>query len=395
LIGPVQKKGLALVIEDLGLHAAEVATIGEQRTSSASGPRTAVATVPAVDIDPVKAARELTAFARKETSEDGALLVLLEGQRSDRQLAGFRNALWPFAHVVALYRLTDRGIARQKLAGTEALGPASGLSGTVLVAHRRERVLAPDATVAKFDQNAAGWDGKPGSPGYAHFRWMRRYVGTFAPADWMRSSVRRILDFGCGAGWVGIEAALAAPGAELCAFDPSPEMLKIAAENARKSGIAQFSARAGFGEDPPFPAAGEPPFDLVISSGVISFSPHPNRWLDGLARTVAPAGKLVVGDANRESKGMRERRETKPLLPVREMNAQTREEVREGLEERGFAFEDWAGYQLSSPVPELMHWSERRLAGALNPALLLWNKTRAGRDRPERFDSWVMRLSRP
>jgi hypothetical protein len=26
----------------------------------------------------------------------------------------------------------------------------------------------------------------------------------------------------------------------------------------------------------------------VISSGVVSFAPDPARWLDGLARTVAP-----------------------------------------------------------------------------------------------------------
>jgi 16S rRNA G1207 methylase RsmC len=90
---------------------------------------------------------------------------------------------------------------------------------------------------------------------------MRRFVGTFAPADWMRASAGRILDFGCGAGWVGIEAALAAGASrvELCAFDPSPQMVKLAEENARASGIARFAARTGFGEDPPFPAAGERP----------------------------------------------------------------------------------------------------------------------------------------
>ena len=57
-------------------------------------------------------------------------------------------------------------------------------------------MLSPSVTVAKFDANAAGWSGDPGKPGYAHHRWMRRYVGLFArPKDGAR-----ILDFGCGTG---------------------------------------------------------------------------------------------------------------------------------------------------------------------------------------------------
>jgi hypothetical protein len=173
-------------------------------------------------------------------------------------------------------------------------------------------------------------------------------------------------------------------------------MVKLAEENARRSGIARFTARTGFGEDPPFPAAGESPFDLVISSGVISFAPDASKWIDGLVRTVAKGGTLVIGDIHRESKGMRKRRARKPLLPAREMNAKTRAEVRAELERRGFAFEAEAGYQLTSPVPELMHWSETKLGGALNPLLLKLNRLRAGRanDHPDRFDSWVLRFRR-
>jgi len=81
---------------------------------------------------------------------------------------------------------------------------------------------------------------------------------------------------------------------------------------------------------------------------------------------------------------------------VAEMNAKTRAEVRPELERRGFVFEAEAGYQLSSPVPELAHWSETRLGGALNPYFLRLNRMRAGRanDHPELFDSWVMRFRR-
>ena len=384
----VRTAPLELVLAHLGLRADRTCTVGDP--ARAPG-RTLLAGVRPGDRGVEAAAGELLALAGEGP---GPALLLLEGDREERELARWRNALWPVLHVGALYRLSHKGIVRESLGGTEALRGATGIHGVLLVAERREAVLAPDTTVAKFDKNAAGWDGDPSSPGYPHFRWMRRFVGTFAPADRLRGA-KRILDFGCGAGWVGIEAALAAPGAELCAFDPSPEMVKLAEGNARASGIARFASRTGFGEDPPFPAAGEAPFDLVLSSGVLSFAPDPERWLDGLARTVAPGGTLVIGDLNRESKGMRRRRETKPLLPVREMNARTREEVRAALEWRGFRFEAWAGYQLTSPVPELMHWSERKLGGALSGALLRWNRLRSGApDHPERFDSWVIRFAR-
>ncbi|MCP3916635.1 MAG: class I SAM-dependent methyltransferase [bacterium] len=318
-----------------------------------------------------------------------ALLVFVEGAPDDARLAAWRNALWPRLHVVALYRCGEGRARRQTLQGTQPLEGATPLVGVVLLAHRRTEVMAPEATVEKFDHNAAGWDGTPGGPGYPHFRWMRKYVGLFAGAA--RGS--RILDFGCGAGWVGIEAAKAMGASELCFFDPSPEMVRIAEGNAAREGIAKYEGRTGFGEDPPFPRAGEEPFDLVLSSGVVSFSPDVERWLDGLARAVKPEGTLVVGDIHLDSKGFRKRRRTKPLLPVREMNAQLPEHIRAGLEARGFTFKRMRGYQLTWPVPQAMHLNETKFKGVLTLPLLMANRAAAAVVRAQSlFDSWVMEL---
>lgn len=399
MIVPVKTVSLALVLEDLGIRADRVRALDEEPGAKRSDSTHALAGVApgTAEIEPV--AREVVRLASERMSHDGALLLLLQGARSDRELAHWRNVSWPFAHVATLYRLSQAGIERENLQGRTMLRGATGLHGVLLVGHRREHVLSPSATVAKFDQNAAGWAGDPRSPGYAHHRWVRRFVANFAGEVRLRRA-RAILDFGCGAGWVGIEAALQAPRAALAAFDPSPEMVRLAEENARRSGVSRFESRTGFGEDPPFPGAGEEPFDLVISSGVWSFAPDAERWMDGLARTVAPGGTLVIGDIHRDSKGMRRRRATKSILPARELNAKTRDEARSALERRGFRFEAWAGYQLTRPVPELMHLSERRLGGRLNPALLAWNRwsaareVRGGSSHPDRFDSWVVRLVR-
>jgi SAM-dependent methyltransferase len=335
-------------------------------------------------------------------SEAGAewLFVHCAVRPPPASLARLRETLWPAWHAVALYEIGAGATRRETVEGSERLAYALDCPGVLVVLRAREAVLAPDTTARKFDRNAAAWNGEPGRPGYAHFRWMRRFVAELAAPV----RARRILDFGAGAGWVGIEAALLARAGgvqdvELAAFDPSPEMLRIAGENARGAGLARFEGRTGFGEDPPFPAAGEAPFELVLSSGVASFAREREAWFDGLARTVAPGGTLVIGDLNPLSRGLRRRRAERALLPVREMNALTREEARAALEARGFRFERWCGYQLSDPLPQLLHL-DRRLGGAFGPLLGAWNRRAAARSLrrggagQDRFDSWAMRLAR-
>jgi SAM-dependent methyltransferase len=349
--------------------------------TGASGPSLAAARAAAAELEP-----------------EQTLLMLVEGRPAAHELAACRNVLWPDVHLVRVYRSDAGALLRDTLQGTERVEGTSNLDGTLLVGRRREHVLAPDFTVEKFDANAKGWNGNPGSAGYVHFRWMRRYVARFAGSS---AGARRILDFGSGAGWVGIEAALRNPGAALCAFDPSPAMVRTFEENARACGIGDFTGRTGFGEDPPCPAEGEEPYDLVLSSGVISFSPDAERWLDGLVRTLAPGATLVIGDLYPDSRGMRSRRRKRVLLPVRELNARTPADVRAGLERRGLVYETGAGYQLTSPMPQAMHVNETRLGGALKHPLLWINKTCTALDHAcggalaAQFDSWVMRLVKP
>jgi SAM-dependent methyltransferase len=342
-------------------------------------------------LDVPHAASRFRELADGVLAPDGWALFDFVDARPDGELARWRNALWPWLHAFAWYRFGGGRIERETLAGRRGIAGSAPRAGVLLAARRREQALSPGTTVQKFDANAAGWNGAPGRPGYAHHRWMRRYVGLFArPAPGAR-----VLDFGCGAGWVGVEAATSAPGCALRAFDPSPEMVRLAAENARAAGVADFEGRTGFGEDPPFPAAGEEPFDVVYSSGVISFSPDHGRWLDGLARSVRPGGTLVVGDIQRESRGMRRRRAERPLLPARELNARTGAEVRAALEQRGFTCEAEAGYQLTRPVPQIMHLSDTKLGGLLSPLCLAANRLLAGRLDESRYDSWVLRLRAP
>ncbi len=355
---------------------------------------------------PAQAAESHSPAARVagDLGPTGTLLFLVPGAPTARDLAAWRNALWPAVHIVAHYRSGSDGLARHTLGGVTRLAGCAALPGTVLLGRPRALVLSPEATVEKFDANAAGWSGDPSSSTYGHHRWMRRFVGLFAPLPQAAGpdAPLRILDFGCGGGWVGIEAALCAQaarpgrGVELCAFDPSPEMVRHAERNAREAGVTSFTGRTGFGHAPPFPGPGEQAFDLVLSSGVVSFAPDAAAWFDGLCACLRPGGTLVVGDIEKSAAGMGARRARKALLPVRELNALSRREARALLVRHGLTPNDAAGFQLTRPIPELMHFSETRLAGVLAAPLLLANRLAAATNRTvgippqSRFDSWVI-----
>lgn len=342
-----------------------------------------------------------------ELGDDGAFMLVLEGESSEKRLAAWRNSLWPMVHVGAVLRCQGGRGKRTTLSGTEKLEESFGFDGTILFGRRTEHVMSPQATVEKFDRNASGWDGKPGGPGYPHFRWMRKFVGHFVrplpkPAG---EEPLTVLDFGCGAGWVGIEVAKAIGNVALHSFDPSPEMVKITAKNAEKEGVKHFDGRVGFGEAPPFggvhEGATDERFDYVVSSGVVSFSPDVETWMDGLVATLKPGADLVVGDIHPSSKGFMRRRMRKPLLPVREMNARSRESIRAGLEARGLKHVRSGAYQLTRPIPELMHLNETKLKGLITYPLLWMNKVATALDGSfgsplqDRFDSWVMHFTAP
>lgn len=387
------------LLEDLGL------TVEGARTLHAPGPpKSAEALVALVDPGQVPQPRTLEALLRiadEHLSESGALLLYLEGRRPEEQLARWRNGLWPLLHANVIYQVERARTTRRTLSGVTELDVKKRKShkvrtGSVIFLRRRNHAMGPDATIEKFDQNAAGWNGEPGAPSYPHFRWMRRFVALFAKLP----QGGRFLDFGSGAGWCGIEAAKAFGASELAFFDPSPEMVKIAEDNAKSEGIARAEGRTGFGEQPPFPGQGEDPFDAVISSGVISFAPDPDVWIAGLIPTVKPGGVLVIGDIQVDSRGMQRRRREKALLPAREMNAQSHASVRASLEAADFEFQSGAGYQLTRPFPEAMHLNQTKLKGLLTYPLLWSNQLSAAMNRrvgfpgDRRFDSWVMSFRR-
>lgn len=92
----------------------------------------------------------------------------------------------------------------------------------------------------------------------------------------------RVLDVGCGPGYVGLAAA--ARGAEVSASDIADSMIAL----ARARGLDAVQADA---EQLPFPAS---VFDAVIGNLLLPHLPRPEEAAVEMARVLAPGGRLVL-----------------------------------------------------------------------------------------------------
>ncbi len=125
-------------------------------------------------------------------------------------------------------------------------------------------------------------------------------------ADWMLEGfeprvdqVRRILEVGCGTGYL-TECILALyPKAEIVAIDIAPAMLDVASARIGSDSRVLFVEHD---VEQPLPdptmtygKEAEPGFDLIISSGTLQWLEHPVETLRLLARALRPGGRLQIG----------------------------------------------------------------------------------------------------
>jgi len=99
---------------------------------------------------------------------------------------------------------------------------------------------------------------------------------------------RRVLDVGCGPGWVTVQYALG--GANVDSVDLSPRTVEIARQHAALAN-AQARIQVGNAEQLPF-SDGE--FDLVVSSGVLHHTPDTPATFRECARVLRPGGKAKI-----------------------------------------------------------------------------------------------------
>ena len=101
----------------------------------------------------------------------------------------------------------------------------------------------------------------------------------------------RALDVGCGAGHASF--ALAAAGAQVTAFDLSPAMLAIVAQEAATRGLRDLQTCQGPADKLPFADAS---FDLVVTRFSAHHWPDVPAALREMRRVIKPQGTLVIID---------------------------------------------------------------------------------------------------
>jgi ubiquinone/menaquinone biosynthesis C-methylase UbiE len=168
----------------------------------------------------------------------------------------------------------------------------------------------------------------------------------------------RALDLGCGAGHAAY--ALARGGARrVVAYDPSPDMLNVVAEEAARRGHEVLETVVGSAERLPFDSSS---FDLVVTRYSAHHWAHVPRALEECARVTAPGGRLIVIDV------------IAPETPLLDTCLQVIEFLRDASHVRDYRISEWQEMQ--------------RAAGFVHSAVDSWKILMD-------FPTWIARIGTP
>jgi ubiquinone/menaquinone biosynthesis C-methylase UbiE len=146
--------------------------------------------------------------------------------------------------------------------------------------------VPPHRDLAVFEERAIGYE--EGWRGRLHHEIADRTANLALDAH---AAPRRVLDIGCGTGYLLRRLAQQCPQARhLAGIDPAPSMIQTAAASARDERL-QFSV--GTAERLPY---GDGSFDLIVTTTSFDHWADQLRGLHECARVLVAGGQLVLVD---------------------------------------------------------------------------------------------------
>ncbi|MFI8971562.1 class I SAM-dependent methyltransferase [Nocardia asteroides] len=130
----------------------------------------------------------------------------------------------------------------------------------------------------------ADWDGA----GYAHISALQRAMATAAIESVQVGGGERVLDVGCGDGYVTRLIAARVPGGSVLGLDPSPRMI----ETARTADDQLTNVDFRVGDVTTMTLAGD--FDLVVSFNALHWVTDQETAYRRIAAALAPGGRVLV-----------------------------------------------------------------------------------------------------
>lgn len=107
-----------------------------------------------------------------------------------------------------------------------------------------------------------------------------------------------VLEIGPGPGWAGIYLLKKRKDLKLIGLDTSPDMIRVASENATKEGFPDIVFIQGSAEN--MSEINDDTFDLVISRDSLHHWEEPERVFKEIKRVLKPEGKLYIHDSRRD-----------------------------------------------------------------------------------------------
>lgn len=123
-------------------------------------------------------------------------------------------------------------------------------------------------------------------------------ITTIAGAVFADAAPKRVLDVGCGSGWLSAGLALRQPGSTFCGIDPSQGLLRIGRREAAKRGLTNLELLGGNAYALPF---GDAEFEVLTVGGLFPNINDRARAIAEMARVLKPGGTLVVVEYDRSA----------------------------------------------------------------------------------------------